>query len=108
MAIANFKTVYAGVRPARVAILVDTPDEHWQETCRRLLECFSATWGGQYSIIIPTDGQTIATVFWQLLEAFDPDYICRYEKTGLDWKLSAPELYEKVLQEYLKSRYGDG
>jgi hypothetical protein len=108
MAMADFKTVYAGVRPARVAVLVDTPDERWQETCRRILECFSATWGGPYNIIIPTDGRSIAHVFWQLLEALDPDYICRYDKTGLDWKLGAPELYEKVLQEHLRRIFGDG
>src|SRR5437764_11190751 len=106
MARADFETVYAGVRPPRVAILLDTGDQQWQETCRRLMECFSSTWGCKYSVIIPTDGRSISPFFWTLLEAFDPDYICHYQKTGLDWKIALPALYKERLQRELETAFG--
>ena len=64
-------------------------------------------WGGKHSIIIPTDGSRVDSVFWELLEAFDPDYICEYHKTGLDLKIGSPSRYEDWLQSNLKQESGD-
>jgi hypothetical protein len=36
---AEFRTVFAGVRPARIAVLFDERDTYWQETCLRIIEC---------------------------------------------------------------------
>lgn len=93
-----FKTVHASVRPARVAILVDKADEDWQHTCLRVIEFYSRVWGGAYNVIIPTDGIKIDERFWTLLEAFDPDYVYRYWKSGEDLALSNPDQYKEVLE----------
>jgi hypothetical protein len=55
-------------------------------------------WGGAYGLIVPTDGETIDSEFWFLMEAFDPDYIYYYQKTMLDIKLSKPDEYKKWLE----------
>src|SRR5713226_6073162 len=52
-------------------VLIDRADPEWQDTCRRILECLSSTWGGKYATIIPTDGSVIGDMFWDVLEAFD-------------------------------------
>lgn len=98
METAEFRTVTAGVRPARIAVLLDEGDTDWQETCRRIIECLCSLWGGEHAIIIPTDGTRIDPVFWDVLKAFDADYICEYHKKGLDLKLASPQRYEEMLQ----------
>ena len=94
-----FKTVNASVRPARVAILVDKADQDWQHTCLRIIEFYSRLWGGAYNIIVPTDGREITEPFWTLLEAFDPDYLYRYAKSGEDLAQSHPEQYADLLKQ---------
>ncbi len=100
--------MFAGVRPPRLAILVDINDDDWQNTCQRVIECLSTIWGGKYSIIIPTDGNEISNHFWKLLEAFDPDYICEYLKTGLDLKLSRPAEFEDLVKSYVECEFPKG
>src|ERR1035437_6011341 len=103
----EFRTVFAGVRPPRLAVLVDQTDVQWQDTCRRVIECLSSTWGGKYSVLIPTDGSKIDAQFWDILEAFDPDYICEYLKTGLDLKIGSPQRYESLLEQHLQNQWPD-
>ena len=103
----EFRTVFAGVRPARLAVLVDQDDQDWQDTCRRIIECLASTWGGKYSIIVPTDGSRIDAIFWEVLEAFDPDYICEYHRTGLDLKIASAPRYEDLLQGHLRQAPAD-
>jgi hypothetical protein len=93
-----FKTVHASVRPARVAILVDKADQDWQHTCLRIIEFYSRLWGGAHNIIVPTDGREITEPFWTLLEAFDPDYLYRYAKSGEDLAQSHTEQYADMLK----------
>jgi hypothetical protein len=93
-----FKTVHASVRPARVAILVDSADQDWQFSCMRIIEFYSQLWGGAHNIIVPTDGNEIDERFWVLLESFDPDYVYRYAKTGEDLFLSHPDQYNDLLE----------
>jgi hypothetical protein len=94
----SFKTVHASVRPARVAIIVDSGDPDWQHTCLRVIEFYSRLWGGGYNIIVPSDGTRIDERFWALLEAFDPDYIFRYQKSFGDLALSHPDRYTEILE----------
>lgn len=108
MAKSNFKSVTAGVRTQRLAILLEDPDPDWLETCRRVMETISSLWGGHHTIIVPTDGRVIAQVFWDVLETFDPDYVCEYHKTGLDWKLGAPQRYQEFIERELFKRFGEG
>ena len=80
----RFQTIVARVRPHRVAVLIDANDTDWQRSCLRIIEYLSQVWGGAHSLIIPTNGDTIDNCFWELLSSFDPDIICRYQKTGYD------------------------
>jgi hypothetical protein len=89
------RTVSASVRPSRLAILINRNDQEWQESCLRIIERTSQIWGGWYSCIVPTDGQTISEPFWFLLRKFDPDYIYTYEAQMLDLKISKPSTYER-------------
>jgi hypothetical protein len=99
----SFKTVHASLRPQRIAVLVDKADQEWQDTCLRVIEFFSQLWGGAYNLIVPTDGKTIDERFWTILEAFDPDYLYVYRKSGEDIRLSRPEEYQKILDARLNS-----
>ena len=107
MAMPEFKTIFAGVRAPRCAVLMDAADPDWQETCRRIIECLSSLWGGRYSLIVPTDGKTIPPLFWQLLETYDPDYIVYYHKTARDIMLARPDEYRRMRDTYARSVLGD-
>jgi len=104
---AEFRTVFAGVRPARIAVLFDERDTYWQERCRRIIECLCSLWGGEHSMIIPTDGTRIEPVFWDILKAFDADYFCEYHKRGLDLKIASPQIYEERLKTEISRAYAD-
>jgi hypothetical protein len=90
--------LFTSVRPARVAVLIDQSDEDWHASCQRIIEFLSTVWGGGYNVIIPTDGTTIMEEFWDILTAFDPDYLYFYYKTGADLKINHPDRYEDWLE----------
>lgn len=87
----EFKTITASVRPHRVAVLVDRSDPEWTYTISRIIGWASQAWGGRHFLIVPTDGESIAPVFWSILEAYDPDIVHAYQKTFLDLRFSQPE-----------------
>ena len=103
----EFRTVFAGVRPARIAVLFDERDTYWHQTCQRIIECLCSLWGGEHSLMIPTDGTRIDPIFWDILRAFDADYFCEYHKRGLDLKLAEPQRYDESLQAEICKRYAD-
>src|SRR5919205_1802477 len=92
------------VRPARVAVFVREDDPHWQTTCTRVIEFFSATWGGGYNIIVPLDdnGTTISNVFWDFLDIYDADFLFSYYYSGDDIRENNPESNEQLLDEHLQ------
>lgn len=96
-------TISAGVRPGRIAVLCDIDDPEWVYSCRHILEIFSGVWGGHANIVIPTDGKTIQPLFWQILEKFDPDYICEYRSTLRDLEERDPQAFEERVAEMLAS-----
>jgi hypothetical protein len=102
MTATTHKTSHASVRPARIAVLVDQSDSDWQDTCCRIIEFYSTLWGGRHNIIVPTDGSTIAEQFWDILEAFDPDYVYYYHKTCEDLRLSQPTKFAEVVDREVK------
>ncbi len=108
METSDFKTVYASVRPARTAVLVNREYSDWTEICRRIIEFFSSLWGGEHSLIVPTDGTTILPIFWQILEAFAPDYVCCYHKSGIDIRTSERARFQETVERYLNANYGPG
>jgi hypothetical protein len=102
------KRIFTGVRPARIAVFVRTDDPHWQATCIRIIEFFSATWGGGYNIIVPTDGKTIEEPFWSLLDVYDPDYLYLYYYSGDDLRINEPENYERWVDKHLEQYIAGG
>lgn len=94
------KTISTSVRPARVAVLLDSTDEDWRGNALRVIAHYSTTWGGFYNIIIPTDGNRIEERFWNILDVYDPDFLGCYYKTLADKKLNYPEAYEQDYERY--------
>lgn len=93
----HYETIDSRARPARVAVLVDVGDSDWRQTVLRVIEFLSSIWGGKHSVIVPTDGATIAPHFWTILEKFSPDYVYYYQKTGEDIRISDPSQYAEQL-----------
>ena len=91
----NTRIITTGVRPPRVAVFIDRVDTQWMHTCLRVIEWNTAHWGGWNTCLIPTDGEEITEPFWAVLEAFDPDYLYTYQKTGLDYKIASPEDFQR-------------
>jgi hypothetical protein len=106
MADSVLKSFHASVRPARVVILVDKDDSDWRHTCLRIIEFYSQLWGGACNMIVPSDGKKIDERFWSLLEAFDPDYLFKYHKSGEDIRVSHPEEFDKAVNEELARAAG--
>jgi hypothetical protein len=74
----------------------------WDSTCRSIIEYLTQIWGGYQSLIIPTDGKTIDTVFWKFLSAFDPDFIFYYVRSVHDVQRWAPDQAEQIVEDELK------
>ena len=103
----HYETIEKRARPARVAVLLDSSDVDWRHTALRIIEFLSSIWGGRHSIIVPTDGTTIAPVFWAILEKFSPDYVFFYAKTGEDIRISRPAEYTDHLEAHIKANEND-
>lgn len=97
------KNVTTAVRTPRFAVLVENNEKYWKAYINGIVQSFSQTWGGEHFIIIPTDGKTIDKTFWQILEAYSPDYIGRYIPTLLDMEEAEPAQYEKIREHHRKS-----
>ena len=97
----DFLPVATSVRPGRSAILVHNDDPQWMATCLRIIELTTRTWGGWYSCLVPTNGTMIADRFWDLLQAFDPDYVFVYQKTMRDIQIAQPEIYQQTVERRL-------
>lgn len=94
------KTISTSIRPARVAILLDSTDGDWRGNALRVIAFCSTVWGGAYNIIIPTDGTNIDDRFWSILEAYDPDFLGYYYKSLLDDKENHPDTYHQYFDRY--------
>jgi hypothetical protein len=65
--------IETALRPRRIAYIVGSNYDY--DYILKIIELTSYIWGGDYSIIIPTDGQNIDEKFMKLLREFDPDII---------------------------------
>jgi hypothetical protein len=99
----RFQTFIARSRPHRVAILTNIHDPNWQDSCLGIIQFFTKLWGGSQSVIIPTDGKTIAEEFWAVLSAHDPDIIYRYQTTGEDLKRLDPNKFEALVDAHTRA-----
>lgn len=78
----EFKTVWSGVRPPRVAILVPTESKpaEWLD----VIAICSQVWGGMFFVVAPTDGTHIEQRFWDLLKLYDPDFMASLGDVPID------------------------
>jgi len=94
-AYSGVRTIWIRLRPVRFAVFVDENDPLWRDSCLSIIEWANQSWGGSYSLIVPTDGKRILDQFWFILERFDPDYIYPYGDTLYDrMRTSSPILSE--------------
>ncbi len=92
----EYKNVQARVRPHRVAVLINSNDKYWKTYVKNLIGSFSMAWGGEYFLIIPTDGKTIDERFWAILKEYSPDVIARYIPSILDLEDADPKRYKLI------------
>lgn len=88
----EFKVVRSGVRPHRVAILIS--DTSGYEEWLQVIDVCSQLWGGAYSVVVPTDGESISDPFWQLLDIYDPDIVVSWADLPV---------HERLRQEFPKT-----
>lgn len=93
----DFQTILTGVRPARVAVLIDKTEPDWANSTLRSIEFLCQVWGGEHALLIPTDGNTIDQTFWDLLTTFDPDYMYWYQRTGKDDQIADPTQFQAAV-----------
>lgn len=87
------------VRPPRVAVLL-ADGEAWEHGAMRMIENFCRTWGGGAGALFTAkDDGRIATPFWSLLAAYDPDEVGVYVHTLRGWQMADPAAFEAWLQQ---------
>ena len=72
-AITEAKLATVSLRPLRLAFLLRTDASG--ETVLTCIRHSTSVWGGVFSALIPTDGQTLSEDWWQVLRNHDPDMI---------------------------------
>lgn len=95
-----YRNVTTSVRTPRFAVFINKRDKYWSAYVEGAISVFSQTWGGEYFLLIPTDGETIEEKFWQILEAYSPDKLGVYLPTLLDLEDADPKEYEKIKQRH--------
>lgn len=98
-----YRNITSEVRTPRFAVLVDKNEIYWKAFVNGIIQSVSQTWGGEYFIIIPTDGKTIDEKFWDILEAYNPDKIGRYIPNLLDMEEADTEAYAQVKDNYRRA-----
>lgn len=93
----RFQSFLTRIRPHRVAILANSADPNWYHNCIGIIEFLTKLWGGSHCVIVPTDGKVVDEEFWAILSAHDPDIFYRYQPTGADLKVRAPEEFAKLV-----------
>jgi len=78
-------------------VLAYIDDRNWEDSCLGIIQWITKIWGGSQTVIIPTDGKTIAEEFWAILSAHDPDILVRYHTTGADLQRLNPEKFQSIV-----------
>ncbi|WP_409291133.1 hypothetical protein [Peribacillus sp. SCS-37] len=94
----KYLPINTSVRPAKIVILVDVNSQFWETDCLAIIAMFNKIWGGNYNLIVPTDGKTIAPSFLEIMKEYDPDYIYYYVSTVHQLKLFDFEKYKELLE----------
>jgi hypothetical protein len=99
----TYKNITAMVRPPRCAILINSKSKYWQAAAEGAIAVASEVWGGRNFLIVPTDGVTIADKFWELLEAYSPDYLAIYNLSFSELEHADPDMYRRVKEQHKKA-----
>ncbi|MGG3562739.1 hypothetical protein ABES03_14185 [Neobacillus rhizosphaerae] len=98
----KYLPISTGIRPAKVVVLVNINSEFWETDCLALLAMFNRIWGGDYNLIIPTDGVIIDPSFLKIMKEYDPDYIYYYVSSLHQLKVFDSNNYEKVIEKFIR------
>ena len=90
----DHRNIVSSVRSPRFVAFIDENNPHWRTVVASLTRIFSRTWGGKYFLIVPTNGTRIKDKFWEILEAYRPDYLGTYLFMLADLKEADPASYE--------------
>jgi hypothetical protein len=82
---------------------IDERNPNWRTAVTSMIRIFSQTWGGKYFLIVPTDGKRIKDKYWELLEAYSPDYLGKYQMMLADLEEADPAEYKAVYDRSLKN-----
>jgi len=93
----SYRSIFTSLRPQKVVTLIDINDEDWIDSSMRVIEYYSQLWGGNYNLIVPTDGKEIDDMFMRILREYDPDYIYKYSKSLLDLKYINNKKYREKI-----------
>ena len=99
----EYVPITTGIRPAKLAVLLDINSQYWETDCLSSVAMFNRIWGGDYNLIIPTDGDEIHPYFLQILKAYDPDYIQIYSGTVRQLKEFDRKQFDEYLQQFKES-----
>ena len=99
--------VLSTVRPQRTAFLIPSGEPEWKLCCLHLLDYCSRIWGGYGALFIPTDGTTISSEFWSLLEKFEPDHIALYRRSGRDLEEDESDRFNSLVEKHLEKWEAD-
>jgi len=69
----ELRRITTKLRPVRYAVLLPSSVSH--QYIIHLINQMSSSWGGNYTLVIPVEGEKIHDVFWEQLIKFDPDEI---------------------------------
>ncbi|MGW3287525.1 hypothetical protein ACWDR3_23115 [Streptomyces sp. NPDC001002] len=92
----TYQNITATVRPPRCAIFINKNSEYWQTAANVAITQASQVWGGRNFLIVPTDGEKIEDKFWELLEAYSPDYLAVCDLTFTDFEEANPDRYAEI------------
>lgn len=94
----SYRSLTSSVRPRRALTVIGSEGD-WRARVRRMLECYSRTWGGDGNGLVAYTGEIeIPGAFWPLLRCFDADQWVAFSDTLLGLRMSDPEAYEAEVQ----------
>ncbi|GAA4846283.1 hypothetical protein [Kitasatospora terrestris] len=97
-----YQNITATVRPPRCAIFINKNTQYWTAAAQGAISKASEVWGGRYFIIIPTDGEAISEKYWEILEAYSPDYLAVYNLRFSDLEFIDAKVYQEARGRYEK------
>ncbi|MCL5772670.1 MAG: hypothetical protein M1479_10435 [Actinobacteria bacterium] len=95
----SYRTIITGLRPPKIVTFIDKNDKDWIDLSIKIIEFYSQCWGGNYNLIVPTDGKKIDSIFLEILKIYDPDYAFIYNKTLDDIKFIDQKKYQEIIDE---------